>query len=81
MSHDLLIAVERGDLDPLEALVLMADAADRRLSRDPLLTTRERDALEESVEIADAVLLDVAADLWAAESLADLPITKEPHDR
>ena len=74
--HDLDIAVERGDLDRLEAHELMAIKADEGL-KDPLLTTAERDELKAAFDAAYGAALDGLADEWSAEALGDLPLTTE----
>ncbi len=74
--NDLLIAIERGELDHFEALEYMADAVERRLA-DALPTTQEIETLEVELEHADRVLMDVAVDEWARKALGALPTTLE----
>ncbi len=74
--HDVMIAVERGDLDHFEALELMASMVEKWLE-DPLLTTAEIESLEAGLELADRTLLDVVVDEWSTDALGDLPTTDE----
>lgn len=78
--NDIKLAMARGDLDARDAAMLvanMADVAAYQLEVDSLLTTAEREEIEATIELADAALVEVQAEVWADDALGDLPLTTE----